>query len=157
MHQNYPRLTLELSVALTADLQQMMAHGEIDLALMPCLRFDPNLPGPVASATSRFAWMVQARRFHCRTGVIEPCDFRDLRVLSLGKRQLPSPDRRGSGLALAVTKRGRSISATALGAIASLTQAGARVSLLPVQSATNKRLLRAHSECLRPGRRSRYG
>ena len=32
---NYPRLTLELTVALTAELQQMLSDGDVDLALIP--------------------------------------------------------------------------------------------------------------------------
>ncbi|WP_336490811.1 LysR family transcriptional regulator [Methylobacterium nigriterrae] len=130
IHQNYPRLTLEFNVALTLDLQQLIADGEIDLALMPGSHFDSHLSARSLGCV-RFAWMAgQAVPLPDR--VVEPSDFRDLRVLSLGKSSF---HHRTVEHWLSV--RGHEARAVdlcnSMGAIASLTQAGVGVSLLPVQ------------------------
>ncbi|GJE14305.1 LysR family transcriptional regulator [Methylobacterium longum] len=130
IHQNYPRLTLELSVALTADLQHMMAHGEIDLALMPSTCFDPDISARSLGYV-RFAWMA-GQAISLPDRVIEPSDFRDLRVLSLGKNSFHYRTVEGW-----LSARGHEVRAVdlcnSMGAIASLTKAGIGVSLLPVQ------------------------
>jgi DNA-binding transcriptional LysR family regulator len=130
IHQNYPRLTLELNVALTVDLQKMIVDGEIDLALMPYLHSEPHLSARSLGCV-RFAWMAgQAISLPGR--VIEPSDFRDLRVLSLGKNSFHHRTVEGW-----LSARGHEVRAVdlcnSMGAIASLTQAGIGVSLLPVQ------------------------
>lgn len=130
IHENYPRLTLELNVALTGDLQQLIADGEIDLALIPGSSFDPHLVSQSLGCV-RFAWMA-GRAISLPNRVIEPIDFRDLRILSLGKNSFHSRT-----VEHWLNDRAHEVRAVdlcnSMGAIASLTQAGVGVSLLPIQ------------------------
>lgn len=129
-HRHYPRLTLELSVTLTADLQDLLSKGEIDVALVPGYRFDPHFTA-CSLGSVRFAWMA-GRAISLPERRIKPSDFCNLRVLSLGKRSFHHHTVEhwlgfcGAG-ARAVDL------CNSMGAIASLTQAGVGVSLLPVQ------------------------
>ncbi|MFF9549047.1 LysR family transcriptional regulator [Methylobacterium fujisawaense] len=130
IHRSYPRLTLELQVALTADLQNLMANGEIDMALMPGTRFDPHL-ATRSLGQVRFAWMA-GRGLDLPNRRIEPADFRAIRILSLGKNSFHHRtvehwlNERGDAPRVVDL-------CNSMGAVASLTQAGVGVSLLPIQ------------------------
>ncbi len=130
VHRQYPRLTLELHVALTAEIQQLLADGDVDLALLPGSRFDAHLTArPLGSV--RFAWMT-GRSIRIPKRTVEPADVRDLRILSLGRNSyhhLTVEQWLGvkGGEPRAVDL------CNSMGVIASLTQAGVGISLLPVQ------------------------
>lgn len=130
IHRSYPRLTLELQVALTADLQTLMANGEIDMALMPGTRFDPHL-ATRSLGQVRFAWMA-GRGLDLPNRTIDPADFRAIRILSLGKNSFHHRtvehwlNERGDAPRVVDL-------CNSMGAVASLTQAGVGVSLLPIQ------------------------
>ena len=129
VHWHYPRLTLELNVALTADIQRLMSDGDIDLALLPGSRFDAHLTARSLGSV-RFAWMAGPTTV-LPERTIEPSDFRDLRVLSLGPNSFHHQTvERWLGL------RGDEPRAVdlcnSMGAIASLTQESVGVSLLPI-------------------------
>ncbi|MBY0253659.1 MAG: substrate-binding domain-containing protein, partial [Methylobacterium organophilum] len=115
---------------LTADLQILMANGEIDMALMPGTRFDPHL-ATRSLGRVRFAWMA-GRALELPDRRIEPADFRAIRILSLGKNSFHHRT-----VEHWLNERGdepRVVDlCNSMGAVASLTQAGVGVSLLPVQ------------------------
>ena len=130
VHRQYPRLTLELDVSLTAEIHQRLATGDIDLALLPGSRFDAHLTARSLGSV-RFAWMA-GRIIRLPKRTVEPSDFRDLRILSLGRNSYHHQTvERWLGV------RGDEAKAVdlcnSMGAIASLTQAGVGVSLLPVR------------------------
>lgn len=130
IHRSYPRLTLELQVSLTADLQHLMSNGEIDVALMPGTRFDAHF-ATRSLGHVRFAWMA-GRALDLPERRIEPADFRSVRVLSLGKNSFHHRT-----VEHWLRERGDEPRAVdlcnSMGAVASLTQAGVGVSLLPIQ------------------------
>lgn len=130
IHRRYPRLTLELQVSLTADLQHLISNGEIDVALVPGTRFDAHL-ATRSLGRVRFAWMA-GRPLALPNRRIEPTDFRSVRVLSLGKNSFHHRT-----VEHWLGEKGDEPRAVdlcnSMGAVASLTQAGVGVSLLPVR------------------------
>lgn len=130
IHRSYPRLTLELQVSLTADLQHLLSNGELDVALMPGTRFDAHF-ATRSLGHVRFAWMA-GRGLAFPERLIEPADFRSVRVLSLGKNSFHHRT-----VEHWLSERGDEPRAVdlcnSMGAVSSLTQAGVGVSLLPVR------------------------
>ncbi|EKS30321.1 HTH-type transcriptional regulator YofA [Afipia felis] len=130
IHEQFPKLSLELNVSLTAELLRRMHADEFDLILAPGLTFDANFETqPVGSV--RFAWMA-GRRQELPDRVIEPADLKNVRILSLGKDSFHhhTVQQWLTSIGGAQTKVDLCDS---MDVIASLTREGVGISLLPVK------------------------
>lgn len=86
LHERYPKISLELDIALTAPLRARLVSGELDIALIPGAAFDPMLAvRPLGSV--QFRWMAGAD-FELPDRPLVPADFNALRVLSLGENSI---------------------------------------------------------------------
>lgn len=86
LHERYPKISLELDIALTAPLRARLASGELDIALIPGAAFDtPFAVRPLGSVA--FRWMAGAE-FELPDRPLTPSDFSTLRVLSLGENSI---------------------------------------------------------------------
>jgi len=130
IHAQFPKLSLELNVSLTAKLLQRMQNDEFDLILAPGVSFDGNYETRSVGRV-RFAWMAGCKQT-LPDHVIEPGDLKNVRILSLGKdsfhhhtvqRWLDSRDNSCSNVDLC----------DSMDVIASLTKEGVGISLLPVE------------------------
>ncbi len=131
IHESYPKLVLELSVALTVELVEGVRDGRLDLALMPGGQFDADLT--VRSLGSvQFRWMAGAAA-KLPGGEIRPRDLGDMRILSLGKNSFHYHT-----VEQWLTLQGGSLHrvdiCNSMSVVAKLTQAGIGVSLLPTSS-----------------------
>lgn len=129
LRRDYPGLTLELDVSLTASLFARLMEGELDAVLIPGGRFDnTNLVASTLGFT-RFAWMASPR-LELPQGPITPPDLTKHPILSLGEGSYhygPAEE----WLAAHGGSRRRVDVCNSMSVIASLTQAGLGVSLLP--------------------------
>jgi DNA-binding transcriptional LysR family regulator len=86
LHERYPKISLELDIALTAPLRARLVSGELDIALVPGAAFDTMLAvRPLGSV--QFRWMAGAN-FALPDRPLVPSDFNSLRVLSLGENSI---------------------------------------------------------------------
>ena len=67
LHERYPKITLELDIALTSPLKARLQSGELDVALIPGTAFDPGYVAlPLGSV--KFCWR-PVRTSRCRIGL----------------------------------------------------------------------------------------
>ncbi len=86
LHERYPKISLELDIALTAPLRARLVSGELDIVLVPGAAFDTMLAvRPLGSV--QFRWMAGAA-FELPDRPLVPSDFNSLRVLSLGENSI---------------------------------------------------------------------
>lgn len=129
IHAQFPKLSLELNVSLTAKLLQGIQNDEFDLILAPGVAFDGNFETRSLGRV-RFAWMAGLNQV-LPDHVIEPDDLKNVRILSLGKDSFHHHtvqrwlDSRGDALANVDL-------CDSMDVIASLTRESVGVSLLPV-------------------------
>ncbi len=83
IHTQFPKLSLELNVSLTAKLLQGIQSDEFDLIFAPGIAFDGGFETRSLGHV-RFAWMAGLKQ-PLPDHVIEPADLREVRILSLGK------------------------------------------------------------------------
>jgi len=83
LHQDYPNLTLELDISLTADLFTRLREGDLDVALIPGSRFDDGLVAQSLGVVE-FAWMASPR-LNIPEGRLTPSDLAAWPILSLGE------------------------------------------------------------------------
>jgi DNA-binding transcriptional LysR family regulator len=131
IHVRYPKLVLELTISLTAELLHGVRSGSLDIALLPGLTFDPTLIAKNLGQV-RFAWMA-GRMIELADTLIRPEDLGDMRILSLGKDSFHyhTVDH---WLKLQGNTTHRVDICNSMGVVSSLTQAGIGVSLLPLIS-----------------------
>ena len=131
IHSRYPKLVLELSVLLTADLLQGIANGLLDVALLPGIAFDPTLAAKPLGKV-RFRWMA-GRSIALPDRTIRPSDLGDIRILSLGKGSFHHRTVQ-HWLKLQGDATHQVDVCNSMDVVASLTRAGLGVSLLPTLS-----------------------
>ena len=126
----YPKLLMEFSVLLTADILDLLKGGHLDMAIIPGSRFDPSF---VTKSTGwvRFTWMA-GKSFEEPSRVCTPDKLRKHRILSLGKRSYHSQTMY-EWLDNEENEITRVDVCNSMSVIASLTAAGLGVSLLPEQ------------------------
>jgi len=130
IHEQFPKLSLELNVSLTAELLRRMHADQFDIVLAPGLTFDSNFETqPIGSV--RFAWMA-GRRQALPDRVIEPSDLSDVRILSLGKDSFHHHTVQ-QWLASMGHGPPKVDLCDSMDVIASLTREGVGISLLPVK------------------------
>lgn len=84
LHERYPKITLELDIALTSPLRARLLSGELDVALIPGTAFDPGYAAlPLGSV--EFCWMAGSE-FKAPDRRLVPEDFKTFRILSLGEQ-----------------------------------------------------------------------
>ncbi len=145
IHEQFPKLSLELNVSLTAELLRRMHADEFDLILAPGLTFDASFETRQMGSV-RFAWMAGPKQA-LPDRVIQPADLKGVRILSLGKDSFHHHT-----VQQWLTSIGGGQSKVdlcdSMDVISSLTREGVGISLLPVKrympdiEAGNLRLLR---------------
>lgn len=128
MNERYPGVVLELDVDLTINLWEKLKTGSIDVALLPGPVLEPNQI-VVGLGQIEYTWMASPK-LDLSKDVLGPQDIQDQSVISLAS---------GSTLYSIVERWFRDNSAkpkrvdvcNSLGVVASLTEAGLGVSLLP--------------------------
>lgn len=86
LRERYPRIALELDIALTNPLRERLLAGELDVALIPGPPFAVGLAvRPLGSV--RFAWMA-GRDLPTPERPLVAADFSGLRILSLGENSI---------------------------------------------------------------------
>jgi len=128
LHREYPGLTLELDISLTANLFTRVREGDLDVVLIPGGQFDAGL---VAQSLGfvEFVWMASPK-LEVPEGSLTPSDLGALPILSLGADSY----HHGPAEAWLATCRGHrrhTDVCNSMSVIASLTAAGLGVSLLP--------------------------
>jgi DNA-binding transcriptional LysR family regulator len=128
VHDRYPSLDMELSVLLTSDILERVQSGDLDMAFVPGSRFDHSLLSESVGWV-RFSWMAAAS-FEDENRVHSAADLRRHRIFSLGKQ---SYHERTMQHWLFIDKSDvpRIDICNSMSTIASLTQAGLGISLLP--------------------------
>lgn len=129
LRRDYPALTLEFDVSLTARLFARLMEGELDIVLIPGGRFDNTNLVASSLGLTRFAWMASPK-LELPQGPVAPHDLTKHPILSLGEGSYhygPAEE----WLAAHGGSRRRVDVCNSMSAIASLTQAGLGVSLLP--------------------------
>lgn len=130
INRTYPGVTLELHISLTLELNQLLASGDLDLALLPGPIVNPAFTG-LSLGTVEFGWMASPK-LKVPKGPLTPCDLDDLPLLMLSSQSnlhaVLGDWFRANGA------RGHRIDmCNTLGVIASMTIARLGVSYLPVQ------------------------
>jgi DNA-binding transcriptional LysR family regulator len=124
----YPKLSMELNVLLTSEILERLQAGELDMAIIPGSRFDPEFVGRTMGWV-RFTWMA-GESFRTEKQALTPRDLRKYRIFSLGKNSYHSQtmhewldDQESEIMHVDLCN--------SMSAIASLTAAGLGISLLP--------------------------
>jgi DNA-binding transcriptional LysR family regulator len=128
MHRDYPGLTLELDVSLTANLFTGLQNGDLDVVLIPGGRFDDNLVVHSLGLVS-FAWMASPK-LALPDRPLTPADLRQWPILSLGEGSYHHGPAE-AWLAAHGGRRRHVDVCNSMSVIASLTAAGLGISLLP--------------------------
>jgi DNA-binding transcriptional LysR family regulator len=127
LRERYPRITLELDIALTAPLRTRLQSGELDVALIPGRAFDVGLVArPLGSV--QFCWMSGAG-YEPPQRPLTAADFSALRILSLGENSYHF-DTVSTWLAESGSTR-RPDLCNSMTVLSTLTAAGVGISLLP--------------------------
>lgn len=124
----YPKLTLEVDIALTFPLLRSLRQGELDIVLVPGSTFDPDFRARSLGCV-RFDWMASGTA-SIPPGILEPADLGRWRVLSLGPDSYHSNTIEG-WLSLQREAPQHVDICNSMAVIASLTAAGFGISLLP--------------------------
>lgn len=131
IRERYPKLTLEVDIALTLPLLRSLRTGELDIVLVPGSTFDPDFTARGLGSV-RFAWMAGGSAA-ISPGVLEPKDLARWRILSLGADSIHHGTVQDW-----LTKSGGKLQhvdlCNSMAVIASLTIADFGISLLPPSS-----------------------
>jgi DNA-binding transcriptional LysR family regulator len=86
LRERYPKIMLELDIALTSPLRSRLVSGDLDVALIPGPAFDVGLTARPVGAV-QFHWMA-GRDFVPPDRPLVAADFSTFRILSLGENSI---------------------------------------------------------------------
>ena len=129
LRRDCPGLTLELDVSLTASLLARLMEGELDIVLIPGGQFDHTNLVADSLGFTQFLWMA-GPRLNLPPGPVTPSDLTKHTILSLGEGSYHYGPAEEWLAALGGSRRRVDV-CNSMSVIASLTEAGLGVSLLP--------------------------